>query len=136
LQNYETFSDVWTHPDGVVWKEIGTITLPPLTAGGLLIHAVVKLRKQTSHLAMVTERSVALALHVTGGGAQEVDIVGSLGNADTPGSTISYESDLVAADVRFTPSIVGSSVEVLVEAQYPALVGGESLDMSADIWWE
>jgi hypothetical protein len=135
-ENYEKYRTTWAHPDGVVWKAVGTLVFPDLTVGGLVVHAVVGMRKRTALLAMVTERSVSLVLNVTGGGAQQVDIVGSLGNANTPGTTVSYESDLAAADVRFTPSVVGSAVHLLVEAQWPALVGGESLEIVSDVWWE
>lgn len=135
VKDYEAGAAVWHHPDGAAWKLAKRVTFPAVN-GGVALHATVRMRKQLTQDAAVIQRNVALVVTGDVGMVLLVDYVGALGEASVPGSTVSYDSDLAAADCRFVATIVGANVQVDVEAQWPGLAGGDAMEVSADVWWE
>jgi len=130
ITGVESYSHAFVHPAGVAWGTLGTATLP-LADGAYVVHASVRMQESRTGHAAVINRIVTLVMH-TG----TVDIVGQLGAGTTFGDTVNYESDLAAADVRFTPSVAAGAVHVLVEARWPGLQAGATLTVNAEIWWE
>jgi hypothetical protein len=134
-EGYEKFRAAWTYPDGAAWKAVGTIAFP-VANGCYVVHAKLALRCRTTNNGAVLHRAVGLTVTDDTGAGRFANVTGLLGAPFTPGSTVADFSDLAAADVRFTPTVVGATVNVLVEAQWPGLVGGQTLDVSSDVWWE
>ena len=135
LEGYEKFRAAWTHPNGATWKAVGAVSFPVLN-GVYMVHAKVALRCRTTNNGAVLHRALGLTVTSDTGGGNLAKVTGALAAPVTPGSTVADLSDLAAADVRFTPTVVGANVSVLVEAQWPGLAGGQTLDVSSDVWWE
>ncbi|MFA4974604.1 MAG: hypothetical protein WC683_18520 [bacterium] len=134
IERVQTYKATWVHPDGVAWKTLGTLLIPG-TDESVSVHVKARMKLAGSTTGMVTHRVLPLTIDDAGGPIVFV-IVGVPLMTQGPGETIMYQTDLAGADLQFVCSVVGANVQVLVQLRWPALVGGQSLEVGAELWWE
>lgn len=134
INGVETYEATWLHPDGSTWKTVGTVVIPGAVNRGVSVWTKVGIRKVGFDEASVIWR----VLPITVGddtGVVSGRIIG-IGAGPATGDTLVYESDLAASDVQFVMTVGVVNVSIEVQVQCPTFAAAESINVTAELWWE